>query len=294
MAAVGIIGAGELGSAVADALARGDRVGDVLLIDAAGGAAAGTALDIQQAGAIRGGHARITGTDDFTRIAGCDVCIVADRAGQPSDEWQGDQGLTMIVGMLPYLGDSPIVFAGAAQVALMENTAREAHVRRQRLVGSAPEALAAALAAVVAMEAGCSPIEIRLAILGSPTRHGTPVGSNHSNGFVVAWSEASIGGYSLDRVLSQAQLQRLEARAARLWPPGPFTLGLAAARVTEAVITSSRRTFSVLTVLDGELGLRGRAGALPSRLSASGIAHTRIPTLGTRERVQLETALGPS
>jgi len=281
MAAVCIIGAGELGAAVADALARAERVPNVLLIDAAGAIAAGKALDIQQAGAVTGVHTRIAGTDDVTRAAGCSVCVVADRAGQGAGEWQGEEGLAMLIRALPYLGDCPIVFAGATQAGLMESAAREAHVRRQRLIGSAAEALASAVTAIVAMEAGCSPVEVRLTVLGSPPR-----------GFVVPWSEASIGGYALERVLDQVQLQRLEGRTARLWPPGPFTLGLAAARVAEAVVVSSRRAFSVLTVLDGEIGVRGRAGALPSLLSTSGIVQTRVPTLSTRERVLLETALG--
>ena len=154
-------------------------------------------------------------------------------------------------------------------------------MRRERLVGSASEALVGAITAIVAMEAGCSPAEVLLTVLGAPP-----------SGFVVPWSEASIGGYSLERVLSQVQLTRIEARAARLWPPGPFALGLAAARVTEALVQSSRRAFSVLTVLGGEFGVRGRVGALPVILSPEGIAHTRVPTLNTRERVRLETALG--
>jgi malate/lactate dehydrogenase len=122
---------------------------------------------------------------------------------------------------------------------------------------------------------------VRLTVLGTPP-----------NGFVVPWSEASIGGYALDRVLSQVQLSRIEARAARLWPPGPYTMGTAAARVVEALAGSSRRSFSVLTVLGGEFGVRNRVGAVPARLSAQGIVHTRVPALSTRERVRLETALG--
>jgi malate/lactate dehydrogenase len=108
----------------------------------------------------------------------------------------------------------------------------------------------------------------------------------------VPWSEASIGGYSLERVLSQVQLTRIEARAARLWPPGPFALGLAAARVTEAIVHRSRRAFSVFMVLSGEFGVRGGVGAMPVNLAPAGIASTRVPTLNTRERVRLETALG--
>jgi malate/lactate dehydrogenase len=122
---------------------------------------------------------------------------------------------------------------------------------------------------------------VQLTVLGAPPA-----------GLVVPWSEASIGGYALERVLSQVQLTRLDARVARLWPPGPYALGLAAARVVEALVTSSRRTHTVLAVLGGEFGVRGRVGALPALLSTTGIVHTRVPTLNTRERVQLDTALG--
>ena len=99
----------------------------------------------------------------------------------------------------------------------------------------------------------------------------------------------------LERVLTQVQLRRLEARVARLWPPGPYALGLAAARVAEALVTSSRRAANVLTVLGGEFGVRDRVGtlAVPAR-RPTGIVHVRMPTLNTRERVQLETALGAS
>ena len=96
----------------------------------------------------------------------------------------------------------------------------------------------------------------------------------------------------MQRVLSQVQLARIEARAVRLWPPGPYTLGAAAARVTEGILSNSRRSFSVLTQLEGEFGVRNRAGALPARLAAGGIAQTRVPELSTRERVQLQTVLG--
>lgn len=284
MATVCILGAGELGGAVAEALARGERVSRVVLIDAAGSVvpgsvAAGKALDLQQAGAVAGFHTRLDGTDDFTRVAGCAVCVVADRAGAPPAEWQGDDGLALLTRLDPYLDTAPIVFAGPAQAGLLGAAEREAHLSRRRLIGSAPEALAAAITAVVAMEAGCSPAEVRLTVLGSPS------------GFMVPWSEASIGGFALERVLTQVQLSRLEARATRLWPPGPYTLGLAAARVAEAVVSSSRRAYSVLTVLSGEFGVTGKVAAMPSRMTPEGIAETRVPTLTTRERVLLETAL---
>ena len=281
MSTVCIIGAGDIGGAAAHALARDEHVSRVRLVDTDGKVAAGKALDIQQSGAVDLFHVRLDGTDDVSRVAGCAVCIVADRFGRPSAEWQGDEGLAMVTRLASYAGEAPIVFAGTSQSELLRAAVRESHIARERLVGSAPEALVAAVRAMVAMEARCSPSEVGLTVLGTPP-----------SGFVVPWSEASIGGYSLERVLSQVQLTRVEARAARLWPPGPFALGLAAARVTDALVRRSRRAFSVLMVLGGEFGVRGRVGALPVNLSPAGIANTRVPTLNTRERVRLETALG--
>jgi len=284
MTTAAIIGAGELGGAIAHALARRESVGHIWLVDSAGNPAAGKALDIQQSGAIEGFSTQLGGMSDVTRIIGCDVCIIADRFGADSpegrSEWQGDEGfahLTRIAGMVP---DTPLVFAGAAQAPLLAQLAREAHLPRTRLLGSAPEALASAIRSIVAMEARCSPSEVTLTVLGTPPA-----------GFVVPWSDASLGGYSLESVLSQVQLARIAARTARLWPPGPFALGQAAAGVAHGIIHSARRAYTVLTMLEGEFGVRGRVGAIPAVLSTPGIVHTRIPSLSVRERVQLETAL---
>ena len=281
MTTVAIVGAGDIGGATAQALASCDLVSRVLLVDAAADAAAGKALDIQQSGASARFHTRLDGTGDESRVTGCTVCVIADRFGAHAGEWRGEDGLSMLTRIVPCLADAPMVFAGASQVELLNLAATDARVRRERLIGSSPEALASAITAIVAMEAGCSPREVMLTVLGTPPA-----------GFVVPWSEASIGGYGMQRVLSQVQLARIEARASRLWPPGPYTLGAAAARVIEAVLSDSRRSFSVLTRLDGEFGVRHRAGALPARLAARGIVQTRVPELNTREHVRLQTALG--
>lgn len=281
MSTVAIIGAGEIGAAAAHALAAGDRVGRLLLVDAASTVARGKALDIQQSGPIARFHTRLDGTDDLSRVTGCEVCVIADRAGREGGEWRGEEGLAMMSRILGYLGSTPIVFAGASQAPLLSQTALEAHVARRRLIGSSPEAFVSSVVAMVAMEAGCSPREVMLSVLGAPP-----------SGLVVPWTEASIGGYPLHAALSQVALTRIEARVAHLWPPGPYALGAAAALVTEGLLSSSRQSVSVLMQLDGEFGVRHRACAVSARLVASGIAEMRVPELTTRERVQLQSALG--
>ena len=280
MLTAAIIGAGDLGGAVAHALASRDRLSRIALVDAGGSVAAGKALDIQQMGAVDGFHTRLDGSADMARIIGCDVCIVADQFGRTSSEWSADEGAAMLSRLRENLADAPVVLAGASQADLLAAAVRDARLPRTRVLGSAPEAFRSAVTGIVALEARCSPREVRLTVLGAPGR------------FVIPWSEASIGGYSIEHVLTQVQLTRIEARAARLWPPGVYTLGLAAARVAEAILTSSRESLHVLTLLDGQFNVKGQAGALPVLLAPHDIARVRTPALSTKERVQVESSLG--
>ena len=275
-----VLGAGEIGGTAARAIAASDLVNRVLLVDPRATAAAGKALDIQQAGPITGVHTRLAATDDISVVAGCAVCVVADSLST-GDEGGADDDAATLRRMAPYLRATPIVFAGAAHADLIQYAGTEIGLNRARLIGSAVEAAASTIKALVALEAECSPRDVMLTVLGKPP-----------SGLVVRWSEASVGGYGLQDVLSQAALARIEARARHMWPPGPYALGTAAARFAEAILCSSRQFFSAVTLLSGEFGVRNRPGALPVRLGAAGITYTRVPHLTPREGVQLQVALG--
>ncbi len=279
MSTVAVFGAGDIGAACAQALASRDRARRILLIDSAASGAAGKALDIQQAGPIAGFHTHLEATADETRAIGCAVVVVADRLAAGSPEWQGEEALTL-VRRVAASSDVPIVFAGAAQATLMRSASQELRIAARRLIGSASEAFSSAVSAIVAMEAHCSPADVSVAVLGAPP-----------DAFVIPWSEASIGGYALERTVTQVQLRRLEARAARLWPPGPYALGAATAHVVEGLLDAARRSFSVLTVLEGEFGVRNQVAAVTALLAPHGVAHIRTPLLNRREQVQLDTAL---
>jgi malate dehydrogenase len=274
---VAIIGAGELGGAIAQALAAREAVERVVLIDTTGTVAAGKALDIQQMGAISGFHTQLRGSSDMTDAIGSAACVIADRAAPGSTE---DDRFAAIRALAHAVRDVPLVFAGSGDAPLLTRTVSEVPYGRQRVMGSCAEAFASAIRAIVALEARCAPAEVMLSLLGT-----------QPHGFVIPWSEATVGGYMLERVLAPVQLARVQKRVAGLWPPRPYALGLAAALVAEGVIHSTRRALHVLAVLDGEFGVRGQVGAIPAFLSTTGITGTRSPSLSTRERVLLDTAL---
>lgn len=278
MSTVAILGAGEIGAACAHALAAADRVRRIILVDDV--AAAGKALDIQQSGPIDLFHTTLDGTADLAAVIRADVCVIADRMGGPAGEWTGDAGLQLVRRLTEMSAQAPFVFAGAGAPELMRQAAVELHVPRARMLGSAPAALTSAARAITALDARCSATDVALSVVGAP------------NAFVIPWSQASIAGFAATSVLSQADLARVEARVARLWPPGPETLGVVAARLVEGIVDGSRRTFPAFVVLDGELGVRQAVAALPVLVSRKGLGEVRLPPLTGREQVQLESALG--
>ena len=91
MSLVAIVGAGEIGGAAARALAFRSRVDVVRLIDGQESVAAGKALDLRQAGPVRGSDTRVEAAADLSAASGATAIVLADPAG--SAEWTGESGL---------------------------------------------------------------------------------------------------------------------------------------------------------------------------------------------------------
>jgi malate dehydrogenase len=275
-----ILGAGDIGAALARQIASADVVSSITLVDEAAGVAAGKALDIAQAGAVDGYGTALAGTDDVSAVAGRAVVVLADRAGSPAAEWQGEPGLALLKRVAALAPPAPIVCAGASGLDLVERGVGELGIPRARLFGSAPEALRSAVQMMTALEAGAAAPDVSVAVLGRPPRQ-----------IIVSWDDASIAGRRATDVLSAAQLARLDARVARLWPPGPVALATAAARLVRTALERSTRVHMAFVGLTRDEGTPGRAAMLPVVLQPSGIVQVIAPALTPRDRVRLETVL---
>jgi hypothetical protein len=108
---------------------------------------------------------------------------------------------------------------------------------------------------------------------------------------IVPWDETAIAGRCATNVLSAAQLARLDARIARLWPPGAYALGTAAARMLRTALTRSPRIHAAQVAVTREEGLPGRSAMMPVMLNPAGIASLVPPSLSTRDRVRFDTAM---
>jgi malate dehydrogenase len=282
MSLVAIFGAGEIGGAAARALAARARIDVVRLIDDKPDVAAGKAIDISQAAPINRSDTKVQGSQDYSAAAGALAIIVADPSGQPGTEWSGDTGLALLrqLNRSGLFQTSVLICAGASQRALMQQALDELGLSRRRVIGSAPEALAATARALAAIEANTSAAQVMLTEMGRPPDR-----------IVIPWSEASIGGNSITSMLTATQLHRLDTRLRGLWPPGPGALGTAAALVAEAVASGSRRVFSAFVSLDRDNGTTAPVCAWPVSIGPAGVERVASPALTVRDRVVMDEVL---
>lgn len=276
MRSAAIIGAGDLGSSTARALAGRDALKHIVLIDTAGSVAAGKALDIQQSGPIGGFDTRITGSTDISAASGCDVVVIADQHG--AGEWMDDAGLDLVRRTLAIAARAPLVFAGAFQLRLIRLVLSELHVPPARLLGSAPHALGSIARAMVAVVADRSPADVALTVVGVP------------GAWVPAWEAAVLGGLPLSSTLAPHQVAAADRLVRASWPPGPYALGSAAADCIAAMGSTSARRLVVFAGDPDAIGARSVA-AVPARLGRGGLVRVERPVLSARERVAFDSAV---
>lgn len=278
MGFIAIVGSGALGGAVAHALAVRDRVTEVRLIDPAGQVARGKALDIQQSSPVDNFTTRLTSAESIEAAAGADAVAICDSA-ESNVEHAGEGGLGLLRHLVRAGSDAPIVLAGASQRELLGRAVSELHIPRSRVLGSAPVALESALRALTGLTLDGSGVEVSLRVVGVPPRAA-----------VVAWEEATANGQPLASEMPPHAIAGLSARIPGLWPPGPYALASAAARVIEAIAIGSRRRFSCFVATESG-PLRAAVGAMPVELGRGGVQRVLEPSLTQQERTALGNAM---
>ena len=274
-----VLGAGPIGAATAQQAALTAVAPRVRIVDPSADVARGIALDICQSGAVTGTSTLVEGGGDEGAVIGASVIVVADRYGAPG-EWTGDDALLLVSRLRSLNPRALVVCAGVAQGAVGERLVLERSADRARVAGSAPEALRQALTALAALEAGIAPGEVALSVVGRPPKD-----------VFVSWEGASIGGSRASDVLSPPTLGRLDRQTPYLWPPGPLSLGAAAARVARLAMTRAPGQVSLFVVPPSEDGGAVRGAVLPAVI-ADGRVIPRRPALSPRDQVRFEQATG--
>lgn len=274
-----VLGAGPIGAATAQQAALAAIAPLVRIVDPSADVARGIALDLCQSGAVTGTSTMLEGGGDEGAVVGASVVVVADRYGA-AGEWSGDEALLLVARLRALNPRALFVCAGPTQAPVVERLVLERGADRARIAGSAPEALRLALTALVALEANVSPREVSLSVVGRSPKD-----------VFVPWEGASVGGARASEMLSPPVVGRLDRQTPYLWPPGPLSLGAAAARVARLAMTRAPGQVSLFVVPPSDDGGQVGGAVLPAVI-ADGSVRPRPLALSPRERVRFDPATG--
>ena len=171
-----------------------------------------------------------------------------------------------------------------AQRELVERGVASCGCARERLFGSAPEALAAAARAMVALETNGSPRDVALSVARRAAGR-----DRHSVG------RRAIGGFARRACSTSRRAAASTAMLPALWPPGPYALAAAAVQAIDAIAGRSRR-LSTCFVAPGRHGRDARRAPprCRSRLGSSGVVDVvaaRLERARSRRARQRDAAL---
>jgi len=273
---VAILGAGNVGSALAQRLAEGN-IADVVLLDVIAGRPQGLALDLTQSRLIQGHDRQILGTTDYSDIHHVDVVVIT--AGFPRKPGMSRDDLLKLNGNLiqDITRQAVAVAPDAVYVVVTNPLDVMTHVAwqvsglpPQKVMGMAGVLDAARFAAFIALELNISVKDIRAMVLGG-----------HGDLMVPLPRYSSVSGIPITELLPAATIDRLIQRTrhggaeiVNLLQTGSafYTPAAAAALMVEAILSNQARLLPVCAYVEQAYNLRGMYVGVPARIDRQGVA----------------------
>ena len=275
MKRVGIIGSGNVGANTAFFIAE-NRTAHVTLVDIRQGLSTGKALDMMEAGPIRGYGSRLTGADDITAISGHDVVVLAaGRVRKPGENridlyLDNSKIVTQLCARIRELAPYAVVINVVEPVDSLTLLAQETlGFHRFKVLGVGGNLDGTRLRYLVSQAVGVSPREVSGLVIG-PHRHsmlalkdtirvsGVPavffLGEERLNALIEEMRGAG------DTILEMAQ------HSTSYWAPSAAT-----ARLVHAVVVDTRTVMSVSVRLEGEYGVTGLCVSVPAVIGIDGV-----------------------
>jgi len=290
MSKITIVGAGRVGEAAAQFIAKEELCRELVLIDVRDGAAAGTALDIQESAPLMHFDTKLQGYTDPQAMEGSELVVVT--AGLPRKPGMSRSDvLDTNVSILDVIVDDVLKHAADAMLMIVSNPVdvltyrawRRTGWDRTRVFGQAGVLDSSRMASFVALETGFSVEDIHAMVLGG-----------HGDSMVPMTRFTTINGISVDHFVDAPTIERIIERTRQ---GGAEILALkknssaygAPAAAIAAMVSSIRmnrkRVLPTVSILQGEYGQHDIAMGVPAVLGRGGME--RIVELVLTEEEQV-------
>ncbi len=275
MVKISVIGAGNVGATTVQRLAELE-IGEIVMTDVVEGMPQGKALDLMQAGAIKGYDTSILGTNSYADIADSDLVIItagiARKPGMTREDLIKTNSKIIIE-----VSKNIAKYSPAAIVLNVTNPLDIITYVAMKSTGFDPKKVfgmsgvldAGRFASFIAEEIKCSQKDIQAMVIGG-----------HGDLMVPLPQYTTVSGIPLTHLLPEATISRLVQRTVNggaeiveLLKQGSafYAPSSAIVAMTESIIKDQKRILPASAYLEGQYGQEGIYFGVPAKLGASGI-----------------------
>ncbi|MEH2175140.1 malate dehydrogenase [Nostoc sp.] len=291
---VTIVGAGRVGSTLAQRVAE-KNLADVVLLDIIAGMPQGLALDLMEARGIEIHNRQIIGTNNYADTSGSQIVVITAgfprKPGMSRDDLLKINAKIVVEAAKNAIAHSPnaIFIVVTNPLDVMTYLAWQATgLPRDRIMGMAGVLDSARFETFIALELGVLPADVKAMVLGS-----------HGDLMVPLSRYATVNGIPITELLDAVTIERLVERTRNggaeivelMHTGGAFFAPASATSVmVESILLNQSRLLPVAAYLQGEYGLEDVVIGVPCRLGCGGIESILELTLTDEEREGLHTS----
>ncbi|MCB0507456.1 MAG: malate dehydrogenase [Chitinophagales bacterium] len=257
---VTVVGAGAVGSAVADNIARKELCHEVVLLDIKEGVAEGKSIDMMQTAAILDFDTKITGsTNDYSKTANSDVVVITSglprKPGMTREELIGvNAGIVKGVSenILKYSPNTIFVIISNPMDTMTYLALKATGIPKNRIIGMGGALDSSRFRYYLSQALGCSPSQINADVIGGhgdttmiPLTRLATLGSTPVSELLDA---ETLNKVAADTMVGGATLTKLIGTSA--W----FAPGAAAMSIVESILRDEKRVITCSVFLEGEYG----------------------------------------
>ena len=289
---VTVVGAGNVGSTVAQRLAERE-LANVVLIDRTEGLPQGKALDLQEATSIEKHDAKLIGTNSYEASEGSDVIILAAGVARKPGMSRGDLLATnakivqnIVERVAPLSPDAILIIVTNPLDAMCHVAFKTSKFPRNRVMGMSGVLDAGRFCTFIAMELNVSVKNIQALVLGG-----------HGKTMVPLPRYSTVAGVPITELLTK---ERVEALINRTREGGAEIIGLlktssayyapasAVVEMADAILKDKQKILPCAAYLQGEYGIHDLFIGVPVKLGKDGVEDIIEVTLTKKESAALK------
>lgn len=297
---IALVGAGNIGGTLAH-LAGLKNLGDVVVLDVNDGIAKGKALDLEQSSVVEDFNAHVTGTSDYSDIAGSDVVIVtAGIARKPG--MSRDDLLATNVKIISQVAEGIKEHAPNAFVIVITNPLdamvyvmqKVSGLPTNKVVGMAGVLDSSRMSLFLAREFNVSVEDVNACVLGGHgdtmvplIRYSSIAGIPIPDLIEMGWTTKS----KIDEIVQRtreggAEIVKLLGNGSAYYAPASSAILMA-----ESYLFDQRRVLPIAAHLNGEYGVKDLYIGVPAIIGKNGVEKIVEIKLNSQELTMLNRSI---